>query len=323
MAKIKTIGVITPGGDAPGMNPAIRAVVRTAIFHGLRVMAIERGYAGLIGGDIRPMDLKSVSGIISRGGTILKTVRCAEFKKRSFRKIAARQIREHGIDALVIIGGNGSLAGSHLLYKEFGIPSAVVPASIDNDVPATDASIGFDTAVNTALDAIDKIRDTAASHERIFVVEVMGRKNGFIALEVGLGAGAEIILIPEVNCDLDRVCSRLKDGIDRGKASSIVVVAEGVCSANDVAEHVKKKLNVDVKVTVLGHIQRGGTPSSHSRALAARLGSAAVELLIKGDKNKIVGMSGGKVIATDVSAAIKKKKKVDLSIYKLAGKLSI
>lgn len=320
---IKTIGVVTPGGDAPGMNTAIRAVVRTAIYHGLRVMAIERGYAGLIGGDIHPMDLKSVSGIVNRGGTILHTVRCPEFRKKSFRKIAARQLKEHGIDALVIIGGNGSLGGAYDLQKEFGITSMVVPASIDNDIPCTDATIGFDTAVNTALDAIDKIRDTAASHERIFIIEVMGRDNGFIALEVGLGAGAEIIMVPEVKCDFERVCRRLKDGLDRGKLSSIIVVAEGVCPGHNLAEYIRKKLKVDVRVTVLGHIQRGGAPSAQSRSLACELGSAAVELLLKGGKNKLVGMVNGCIAPTDISKALKLKKTIDKSILTLAEKLSI
>jgi 6-phosphofructokinase 1 len=320
---IKTIGVVTPGGDAPGMNTAIRSVVRTAIYHGLRVMAIERGYAGLIGGDIHPMDLKSVSGIVNRGGTILHTVRCPEFRKKSFRKIAARQIKDHGIDALVIIGGNGSLGGAHELSKEYGVISMVVPASIDNDIPCTDATIGFDTAVNTALDAIDKIRDTAASHERIFIIEVMGRDNGFIALEVGLGAGAEIIMVPEVKCDFDRVCGRLKEGLDRGKLSSIIVVAEGVCPGQDMAEYIRKKLKVDVRVTVLGHIQRGGSPSANSRSLACTLGSAAVEYLIKGQKNKLVGMVNGKVSLTDYAIALRSKKTIDKSILALAEKLSI
>jgi 6-phosphofructokinase 1 len=320
---IRTIGVITPGGDAPGMNTAIRAVVRTAIFHGLRVMGIERGYAGLIGGDIAAMDLKSVSGIVNRGGTILHTVRCPEFKKVSFRKIAARQIKDHAIDALVIIGGNGSLGGAKDLYNEHGIVSMVVPASIDNDVPGTDLTVGFDTAVNTALDAIDKIRDTAASHERIFIIEVMGRDNGFIALEVGLGAGAEIILVPEQKTDPDRVCRRLQEGLDRGKHSSIIVAAEGAASGTQLGEYIKKKMNVDVRVTVLGHIQRGGSPSANSRALACKLGSAAIELLLKGQKNKLVGMVNGKVTPTDIVKALRLKKTIDRSILALAEQLSI
>jgi len=320
---IKTIGVVTPGGDAPGMNTAIRSVVRTAIYHGLRVMAIERGYAGLIGGDIHPMDLKSVSGIVNRGGTILHTVRCPEFRKKSFRRIAARQLKDHGIDALICIGGNGSLGGAYDLMREFGVVSMVVPASIDNDIPFTDSTIGFDTAVNTALDAIDKIRDTAASHERIFIIEVMGRDNGFIALEVGLGAGAEIIMVPEVKCDFDRVCKRLKEGLDRGKLSSIIVVAEGVCPGQDMAEYIRKKLKVDVRVTVLGHIQRGGSPSADSRSLACKLGSAAVEYLIKGQKSKLVGMVSGKVTLTDYAKALRSKKTINKSILDLAEKLSI
>jgi 6-phosphofructokinase 1 len=323
MKKIRTIGIVTPGGDAPGMNTAIRAVVRTAIFHGLKVMGIERGYAGLIGGDIHPMDLKSVSGIVNRGGTILRTVRCSEFKKRSFRKIAARQLKDHGIDALVVIGGNGSLGGASDMEKELGVVSMVVPASIDNDIPCTDSTIGFDTAVNTALDAIDKIRDTAASHERIFIVEVMGRDNGFIALEVGLGAGAEIILIPEVKCDCDKVCKRLQEGLDRGKHSSIIVMAEGAGSGIEMGEYIKKELNVDVRVTVLGHIQRGGSPSAYSRSLACVLGAASVELLLRGQENKLVGMVNGKVAPTDIAKALKTKKTINKSLLTLAEKLSI
>ena len=323
MTKIKTIGVVTPGGDAPGMNTAIRSVVRTAIFHGLRVMAIERGYAGLIGGDIHSMDLKSVSGIINRGGTILHTVRCSEFKKASFRKIAARQIKDHGIDAVISIGGNGSLGGMYEMMKEHGTVSMVVPASIDNDIPYTDFTIGFDTAVNTALDAIDKIRDTAASHERIFVIEVMGRDNGFIAVDVGLGAGAEVIMVPEVKTSFESICNKIKIGVDRGKLSSIIVVAEGVCRGNEIADYIAKKLNVDVRVTILGHIQRGGSPSAQSRTLACKLGSAAVELLLKGQKNKLVGLMNGQVVATDYAKAMKIKKTIDRSLLSLAEKLSI
>lgn len=323
MARVRTIGVVTPGGDAPGMNTAIRAVVRTAHFNGLRVMGIEKGYAGLIGGDIHPMDLKSVSGIVNRGGTILHTVRCPEFRKKSFRKIAVRQLKDHGIDALVSIGGNGSLGGMYDLQRESGVVSMVVPASIDNDIPFTDSTIGFDTAVNTALDAIDKIRDTAASHERIFVIEVMGRDNGFIALEVGLGAGAEIIMVPEVKTTFDSICKRIKCGLDRGKLSSIIVVAEGVCPGHKVAEYLNKCLKVDVRVTVLGHIQRGGSPSAQSRALASRLGSAAVEALLKGEESKLVGMINGKVVLTDYARVMRAKKTIDRSILKLAEKLSI
>jgi len=323
MKKIRTIGIVTPGGDAPGMNTAIRAVVRTAIFHGIRVMAVERGYAGLIGGDIHHMDLKSVSGILNRGGTMLRTHRCPEFKKASFRKIAARQIKDHGIDALIIIGGNGSLAGGYEMAHEHGVTSMVVPASIDNDIPYTDFTIGFDTAVNTALDAIDKIRDTAASHERIFVIEVMGRDNGFIALEVGLGAGAEVILVPEVKLSMDSVVKKLKIGIDRGKLSSIIVVAEGVCRGHDLGDYISKKLKVDVRVTILGHIQRGGSPSAQSRSLACRLGSAAVEMLLKGERNKLVGLVNGDVVTTDIAKALKPTKTIDRSLLELAEKLSI
>jgi 6-phosphofructokinase 1 len=224
---------------------------------------------------------------------------------------------------MVIIGGNGSLGGSYDMEREHGVVSMVVPASIDNDIPCTDSTIGFDTAVNTALDAIDKIRDTAASHQRIFIVEVMGRHNGFIAIEVGLGAGAEIILVPEVKCEPATVCKVIQEGIDRGKRSSIIVMAEGAGSGIDLGNIITKKLKVDVRVTVLGHIQRGGSPSAHSRSLACKLGSAAIELLLKGHKNKLVGLVNGKVTPTDITTAMKYKKTIDRSLLTLAEKLSI
>jgi 6-phosphofructokinase 1 len=320
---LKTIGVVTPGGDAPGMNTAIRAVVRSAIYHGLKVVGIERGYDGLIHGELKEMKLSSVSGIISRGGTILRTNRCKEFKNKSARAEGIRYLKEFGVDGLVVIGGDGSLRGASVLAKESGLPIIHVPASIDNDIPYTDETIGFDTAVNTALDAIDKIRDTAFSHERIFVVEVMGRESGFLALEVGLTAGAEIILIPEVKMTIAGVCKKLKDGIKRGKLSSIVVVAEGVASGAEVASAIKNSLNVEVRVSTLGYIQRGGVPTVDSRKLACILGAEAVKLLVLGKRNKMVGIVASKITATDFSKVLKAKKKIDLSQYKLAEMLSI
>ncbi len=320
---IKTIGVVTPGGDAPGMNAAIRAVVRSAIFHGLKVIGVERGFEGLIRGEMREMDLKSVSGIISRGGTILKTIRCNDFKKKNYRKISIKNIGHAGIDGLVVIGGDGSLKGAASLARESNIPVIHIPASIDNDIPYTDDTIGFDTAVNTALDAIDKIRDTASSHERIFVVEVMGRHSGFLALEVGLTAGAEIILIPEVKVSMQKVCRRLKEGVNRGKLSSIVVIAEAVASGHEVAKVIKESLRVNVRVSVLGYIQRGGSPTSDSRKLASVLGAKAVELLKRGEKNKMLGIVANEIVTTDFTKVLKGKKKINLSDYKLAERLSI
>ena len=319
---IKTIGVITPGGDAPGMNPAIRAVVRYAIFNGLRVKGIEHGFEGLIHGDIREMNLKSVSGIINRGGTILKTIRSRDFEKKMNREISYENLKRENIDGLVVIGGDGSLRGASVIAVEAKIPVVHIPASIDNDIPCTEETIGFDTAVNTALDAIDKIRDTASSHERIFIVEVMGRDTGFLALEVGLTAGAEIILIPERKRPLSAVCRRLKEGIDRGKMSSIIVVAEGFGKGSEIAKVISRSLNIEVRVTVLGYIQRGGSPTADSRRLASVLGAKAVELLLRGAGNRMVGTDGGKVIAVEFNKVLKSRKKINFDDYKLAEKLS-
>jgi 6-phosphofructokinase 1 len=320
---IKVIGVMTPGGDAPGMNAAIRAVVRSAIFQGLKVIGVERGFEGLIRGEMREMGLGSVSGIISHGGTILKTIRSNNFRRKSSRRIAARNLKLAKIDGLVVIGGDGSMRAASILSKESGVRVVHIPASIDNDIPYTDDTVGFDTAVNTALDAIDKIRDTASSHERVFVVEVMGRDAGHLALEVGITAGVEVIMIPERKTSVLQVCSRLREGILRGKKSSIVVVAEGVASGHDVADVIRKKLKVNVRVSVLGYIQRGGSPTADSRKLASVLGAKAVELLVKGQRNKMVGVINNKIVATDFARVVKAKKKINMSDYKLAERLSI
>jgi 6-phosphofructokinase 1 len=320
--KIKTIGVITPGGDAPGMNCAIRAIVRTALFNKLKVCGIERGWQGMIDGRVRNLELQSVGGIINRGGTILHTHRCPQFKQKAARKKAVETLAAFGINGLVVIGGDGSIRASYALYKEFGIPIINVPASIDNDIYGTDYSIGFDTAVNTALEAIDKIRDTAAAHERVFVVEVMGRNNGFIALDVGLVAGAEAILIPEIPYNLESVARKLLYGRQRGKSSFIVVVAEGAIKAEKVAQYLRKRIDIDVRVSVLGHIQRGGAPSALSREVACKLGARAVQLLIEGKKGLIVGMLSDKIVETPIEEVIRKKKKIDLDTYKLANMLA-
>ncbi|MFH1386896.1 MAG: 6-phosphofructokinase [bacterium] len=319
---MKTIGVITPGGDAPGMNTAIRAVVRTAIFHGLKVYGIERGWQGLTEGKIINMELASVGGIINHGGTVLHTHRCPEFKQKATRKKAVDNLHAYNIEGLVVIGGDGSLAASQVLYKEFGIKIINIPASIDNDIYGTDYSIGFDTAVNTAVEAIDKIRDTATSHERVFVIEVMGRHNGFIALDVGLTCGAEAILIPEVSYNLDAIGQKLRYGQQRGKSSFIIVVAEGAAKADEVAGHLKKRTSLDVRVSILGHMQRGGAPSALSREVACKLGAKAVQLLIEGKGALMVGMVSDKIIETPVEEVSRKKKKIDLAAYKLANMLA-
>jgi 6-phosphofructokinase 1 len=320
---LRRIGVITAGGDAPGMNAAIRAVVRTAIYHGLEVIGIERGYAGLIEGQMRPMDVRSVSGIINKGGTILKTARCPEFETYEGRRKAVRNLERAGVEGLVIIGGDGSLHGLQLLDEEWGVPAIGVPATIDNDVPGTDYSIGFDTAVNTALEAIDRIRDTAESHERIFVIEVMGRSKGFIALEVAVGGGAEIVLLPEIPFDMGKVCEKLEEGRRRGKRSSIVVTAEGAARAEEVGMEIERNTGLPVRTAVLGHIQRGGTPTAFSRSLACRLGAAAVELLIRGEKGKMVGVVGGVIKASEVREVLREEKRIDTELYRVFEMLAI
>ena len=321
-SKIKSIAVVTPGGDAPGMNTAIRAVVRTAIFHGLKVWGIERGWYGLINGLIKEMGPKSAGGIINRGGTILHTRRCPEFREKKFMKMGYKELKIRNIDALIVIGGDGSLKASHDLMKAFGIPVNVIPATIDNDIPCTDYTIGFDTAVNTALDAIDKIRDTASSHERLFVVEVMGRRNGFIALDVGLVAGAEAILIPEVKYDLDKIARQIKLGQERGKESFIVVVAEGAGNVREIAKELAETLNIEVRLTILGHVQRGGTPSALSRELACKLGTMAVESMIQGEHGYLVGAISDKISLCPIEKVIKTEKKIDLEQLRIANMLA-
>lgn len=320
--QIKNIAIVTPGGDAPGMNTAIRAVVRAGIFYGLNVFGVYRGWQGLIQGDIKGLTLKSVSGIINRGGTILHTHRCPEFKEKRARKQAYQNIKRFNINGMVVIGGDGSLNASYQIYKETRLPIINIPASIDNDIYGTDYSIGFDTSVNTALEAIDKIRDTAVSHERAFVIEVMGRNNGFIALEVGLTAGAEAIIIPEIPYDLDQISKNLISGQQRGKTSFIIVVAEGAGSAQEIAKIIEKKTGLDVRISILGHMQRGGSPTAISREVACKLGAEAVNLLLKGKKALMVGMISDKVITTPTPVVSRKKKKIDMEAYNLANLLS-
>ncbi|MBI5400003.1 6-phosphofructokinase [Candidatus Saganbacteria bacterium] len=319
---MKTIAIVTPGGDAPGMNAAIRSVVRTAIFNSRKVYGIERGWQGLIENKIIKMELSSVGGIINHGGTILHTHRCPEFRQKPARKKAYANLAAYNIDGLVAIGGDGSLRAAYALNQESGLPVINVPASIDNDIFGTDYSIGFDTAVNTAVNAIDKIRDTATSHERVFVIEVMGRNNGFIALDVGLVCGAEAILIPEINFNLDEIVRTLRQGQQRGKSSFIVVVAEGAASAREVADYLTKKIALDVRVSILGYIQRGGAPSALSREVACKLGARAVELLIAGKSSFLVGISSDKIIETPMAEVIRRTKKIDLATYKLAKMLA-
>jgi len=320
---MKRIGVVTAGGDAPGMNAAIRAIVRSAVYNGLEVIGIERGYAGLLEGEYRILDRRSVSGIINLGGTILRTIRCKEIKTDEGIEKAAEFLKEIRIEGLIAIGGDGTFRGASRLYRASGIPMIGVPATIDNDVSGTDTTIGFDTAVNTALNAIDKIRDTATSHERIFIVEVMGRYRGFLALEVGLAGGAEIILIPEIKLDLNKICERIKRDREEGKISEIIVMAEGAGDSRLVTEHIANETGYNVRLAVLGHIQRGGAPTARSRILACEFGHKAVELLLTGERKRMVGIRGNEITSVDLDYSWMVEKKIDLNRYRLAEILSL
>jgi len=319
---MQKIGVVTAGGDAPGMNAAIRSVVRTAIFNGLKVLGIERGYAGLIEGKIRPLNARSVSGIINRGGTVLKTARCEKIKTEEGVKKAVDNLKANRVDGLIVIGGDGSFRGASELYNASGIPVVGVPATIDNDVAGTETTIGFDTAVNTALFAIDRIRDTATSHERVFVVEVMGRKRGFLALAVGFAEGAEFILVPELKFDIETICKKLKEGRKKGKTSEIIVMAEGAGDSSLIVKEIKRRTGYNVRLTILGHVLRGGAPTAQSRILANQFGAHAVELLLKGAKKRMVGVKGGKIVSVDLDYSWQQKKNIDEQLYRLAEILS-
>ncbi|WML54285.1 6-phosphofructokinase [Neobacillus sp. PS3-12] len=319
---MKKIGVLTSGGDSPGMNPAIRAVVRKAIYHNLEVYGIYGGYSGLINGNIKKLELGSVGDIIHRGGTMLYTARCPEFKSKEGQQQGIEQLKSHGIEGLVVIGGDGSYRGAKALTEQ-GYPCVGVPGTIDNDIPGTEFTIGFDTALNTVIDAIDKIRDTATSHERTFVIEVMGRDAGDLALWAGLSGGAETILIPEENYDMDEIIERLKKGHERGKKHSIIVVAEGVTSGTEFGKKLQEATNFDTRVSVLGHIQRGGSPTAFDRVLAARLGARAVELLIEGKGGRAVGMEQNKIVDYDIIEALGRKHTLDMNLARLAQELSI
>ncbi|MFN4298918.1 MAG: 6-phosphofructokinase [Thermaurantimonas sp.] len=322
---MKRIGIFTSGGDAPGMNACIRAAVRTALANGLEVFGIYRGYQGMIEGDIIPMQSSDVSNIIQRGGTILKTARSEEFRTPEGRAKAAENLRKYGIEGLVCIGGDGSFKGASVLYEEHGIKTIGAPGTIDNDLYGTDSTIGYDTAVNTVVEAVDKLRDTAASHNRLFIVEVMGRDAGFIALRSGIACGAEAILVPETPTYIDVLIQKLREGWSRKKHSSIVIVAEGDESggAYQVAEAVKANFNkYDVRVTILGHIQRGGSPSAYDRVLASEMGYAAVKGLIAGKYNVMVGRQGREIVYVPFEKAIKHNKELNRYLLEIAETLS-
>jgi 6-phosphofructokinase 1 len=319
---IRRIGVLTSGGDAPGMNAAIRAVVRAALNNNLEVMGIFRGYEGLINEDLKVFDHRSVSNIIGRGGTILKTARSAEFMTEQGQQRAVDTVKKFGIDGLVLIGGNGTYNGGVVLSRKRNIPCIGVPGTIDNDINGTDSTIGADTAVNTALEAIDKIRDTVTSMERIFVVEVMGRDSGFIAVQVGLASGSEDVLIPERKFEIHKMCHDMVEGNLRGKVSWIVIVAEGAARAEDIARQITDITTLETRVAVLGHIQRGGSPTAKDRNLASMLGAEAVKLLIAGETCKAVGVISDNINIVDLEFAVTKKELKTDNFYQLIKTLT-
>ena len=324
---MKRIGVFTSGGDAPGMNACVRAVVRGAVYHGIEVYGIRRGYSGMIAGDFYKMDSHSVSNIIQRGGTILKSARSKEFMTPEGRKKAYDNLTEYGIEGLIAIGGNGTFTGAMIFGNEYGIPTVGAPGTIDNDLYGTDYTIGFDTAVNTALDAIDRIRDTASSHDRIFFIEVMGRDSGYIAVQSGIAGGAELVMVPEVLTPISEVVETLKQGWSRSKSSSIIIVAEGdeEGSAAEVAEKIKAQVDedADIRVTTLGHTQRGGPPSAYDRILASRLGLGAIEGLIAGQKNVMAGIINNDLVYTPFEDTIRLPKPINEDLLRMVKILSV
>ncbi|MCR4426021.1 MAG: 6-phosphofructokinase [Firmicutes bacterium] len=330
---MRRIAVLTSGGDAPGMNACVRAIVRKALYHGLEVVGVRRGFHGLIQGDFMELKSRSVGDILQRGGTILKSARSEEFKTEEGRAKALLQIRTYEIDGLIGIGGDGTYRGLDLLAK-MGVPTVGVPGTIDNDIGSTEYAIGFDTACNTVIDAVNKIRDTATSHERTYVIEVMGRNSGHIALYAGLAGGAESILVPEIEYDIQEVCNRIIQGARRGKSHSILIVAEGVGgdpvagrqasegSAYRIGQQISEITGFETRIIVLGHIQRGGAPSVQDRILATRFGAKAVEVLLSGVTNAVVGIIGGEIRVFTISEALAMKRGIDMDYYELANVLS-
>lgn len=323
MKKTKSIGVLTSGGDAPGMNPAIRAVVRTGIYYGYKVFGIRKGYNGLISGEIEEMNLRSVSDIIHRGGTVLQTARCPEFRTESGLKRAESMAKVFGIDVVVVIGGDGSYKGALELSRR-GIKVIGIPGTIDNDIGCTDYTIGFDTALNTVQDAIDKIRDTAYSHERCSVLEVMGRHAGYIAVNVAISGGAESVLLPERKYSIDKdIIKPIVEGRNRGKNNYLVIVAEGIGGAIDIAKEIEEKTGIETRATILGQIQRGGTPSVYDRVIASRMGAKAVELVNDGAYNRIVSLKDSNLVDIDIEEALKQQKELSSDLIDLNKILSL
>ncbi len=326
MAAIKTVGILTSGGDAPGMNAAIRAVTRSAIFSGFNVKGIYRGYHGLIKGEIVDFKTQNVSNIIQQGGTILKTARSKSFATPEGRQKAFDQMKEHGIDALVVIGGDGSLTGARQFASEFDVPIVGLPGTIDNDLYGTDHTIGYDTALNTIMWCVDRIRDTATSHERLFFIEVMGRNAGFLALNGAIASGAEAAIIPEISTEVDQLAELIQNGFRKSKNSSIVLVAESPITggAMGLAERVRKEYpQYDVRVTILGHLQRGGSPTAQDRILASRMGNAAIDALLEGQRNVMIGDRNDEIVYVPFNKAIRNEKPIDRELLNTLRRLSI
>lgn len=319
---MKKIAVLTSGGDAPGMNAAIRAVVRYGIYNKCKVYGVNRGYKGLIEGDLTEMTLSSVGDIIHRGGTILRSARCEEFKSEEGRQKAANVLKVFGIDGLIVIGGDGTFTGARLM-SEMGIPAVGIPGTIDNDLAYTDYTIGFDTALNTVLDAVTKVRDTSNSHDRVSILEVMGRNCGDIALYAGLAGGAEVIVVPEKEFSIDDVCKKLLQTKSRGKKHSIIMLAEGVGGAQKLSEIIFEKTQLECRATILGHIQRGGSPSAFDRILATKMGAAAVDLLLRNKFSRVIGIRGNKIVDLDINEALAMESSIDDEMLVLASKISI
>ncbi len=321
--KIQTIGVLTSGGDAPGMNAAIRAVVRTGVYHGLKIMGIKRGYNGLINGDMEEFDARSVAETLQKGGTILQTARCLEFKEQAGVLKGVEIAKVFGLDGLIVIGGDGSFRGARDLSRA-GLPTIALPGTIDNDISCSEYTVGYDTCLNTVKDAIDKLRDTSTSHERCSVIEVMGRGAGYIAINAGIACGAEVVLIPEIPYDFDEdVLRPILEGKSRGKKHSIVIVAEGIGGVIEMAKEIQEKTGIETRATILGHIQRGGSPTVRDRVIASEMGSMAVELLLAGKSNRIICMQDSKVVDVDIEEGLAMKKEIPESLIELSRKLRV
>ena len=318
---MKKIAVLTSGGDAPGMNAAVRAVVRTALHHGIEVMGVQRGYAGLVNGELFKMDRKSVSDIINKGGTILRTARCVEFKQEEVREKAAGILKAYGVDALVVCGGDGSFMGAKLLSK-LGVKTVGLPGTIDNDLPYTDYTIGFDTALNTIVEDIGKLRDTSSSHERVSVIEVMGRNCGDLALFAGIAGGAEAIIVPELPFDKEELIKTILEGKVNGKLHNIIILAEGVGGAEDLAKEIEATTGIETRATILGHIQRGGSPSAMDTVLASRIGDKAVEVLLEGKTSRVIGIKANEIFDMDIDEALAIPRSFDEKLYNTANSIN-